>query len=66
MRKQEFKHGFEIGDNAFINIQGGKRIRIIDVSFSIVNGIDYLTIDNNGTKEYYKESELTTTKIIEL
>lgn len=54
MRKQEFIYEFQIGDYAYINTQGGKCVRIIDVSFSIVKGIDYLTIDNNGTREYYK------------
>lgn len=66
MKKQEFIYEFQIGDYAYINTQGGKCVRIIDVSFSIVKGLDYLTIDNNGTREYYKDNELTTEKIIEL
>ena len=65
MRK-EFIYNHQIGDQVYINAQGGKCITVIDVYFSITNGLEYFTIDSEGTREYYKEIELTREKIIEL
>ena len=65
MRK-EFTYAFEVGDFVYLNVQGGKPVTIIDVSYSLLKGLEYLTLDSYGTREYYRDNELSREKIIEL
>ena len=65
MRK-EFTYEHEIGDFVYLNVQGGKHVTIIDVSYSLLKGLEYLTLDSYGTREYYRDNELSREKIIEL